>query len=145
MLDESADPAARARLYDTRVKEELTPYYDDMRSQDRMAIRRAAAGLDPDYEPPLQTRVLRAFLNDGARIAVRADIGLLRAAMRDFHMLDRPRQWMRRPANVAKMLGAWARGKERNAALYPPSLGPSRTEMMAVLGLETGGEKMAAE
>ena len=146
VLEESADAAARARLYDARVKDELTPYYDDMRSQDRMAIRRAGHALNPDYEPPLRARVLQSFVNDGLRIAMRSDIGLLRAAMRDFHMIDRPRVWIRRPANIAKALGKWARGKERNAALYPPSLGPKRVEMMEALGLEAGAaEKIAAE
>jgi 2-polyprenyl-6-methoxyphenol hydroxylase-like FAD-dependent oxidoreductase len=147
VLEESADPAARARLYDARVKDELTPYYDDMRAQDRQAIRRAAQGQDPDYEPALRSRVLQSFVNDGVRIALRADITLLRAAMRDFHMIDRPREWLRRPANIAKVVGRWARGKRRNASLYPPSLGPKRVEMLEALGLDAGvnAERIAAE
>ena len=152
VLEETADPAARARLYDLRVKAELTPYFDDMRGQDRSAIRRARQALDPDYQAPLRARVLTSFLNDGVRIALRSDIGLLRAALRDFHMIDRPGVWLKQPSTVAKVVGRWVRGKRRNAALYPPSAGPGRAEMMLALGLDAqrdmeavATEKIAAQ
>jgi 2-polyprenyl-6-methoxyphenol hydroxylase-like FAD-dependent oxidoreductase len=135
VLEETDDPAARARLYDARVKAELTPYFDDMRNQDRAAVKRARNALDPAYVPPLRARVLTSFLNDGVRIAVRSDIGLLRAALRDFHMIEPPGAWLKRPSAAAKVLGVWARGKRRNADLYPPSAGPGRGEMMRTLGL----------
>jgi hypothetical protein len=70
------------------------------------------------------------------RIALRSDIKLMRAALRDFHMIDRPGAWMKQPANIAKVMGRWARGKRRNADLYPPAPGPGRTEMMLALGLD---------
>jgi 2-polyprenyl-6-methoxyphenol hydroxylase-like FAD-dependent oxidoreductase len=136
VLEETADPSARARLYDLRVKTELTPYFDDMRRQDRSAIRRARQGLDPDYAAPLRARVMASFLNDGVRIALRSDIDLMRAALRDFHMIDRPGAWLKQPRTLAKVFGRWARGKRRNASLYPPSPGPGRTEMMLALGLD---------
>lgn len=135
VLDETADPSARARLYDARVKAELTPYFDDMRSQDRAAVRRARNARDPDYKAPVRARVLTSFVNDGVRIAVRSDIGLMRAALRDFHMIEPPGAWLKRPGAMAKVLGVWARGKRRNADLYPPSPGPGRREMMRSLGL----------
>ena len=136
VLDETADPATRARLYDLRAKTELTPYYDDMRRQDRSAIRRAREALDPDYVAPLRAKVLTSFLNDGVRIALRSDIGLMRAALRDFHMIDRPGAWLKKPQVMAKVMGRWARGKRRNAELYPPAPGPGRSEMMLALGLD---------
>jgi len=136
VLDASADPAVRARVYATRLKAELGPYFDDMRAQDRASIRRAKTGLDPDYDPPLLARVLSSFFNDGVRIALRSDLDLLRAAIRDFHMMDRPGAWVRKPANMAKILRWWARGRQRNADLYPPPLGPNRVEMMRILGLD---------
>jgi 2-polyprenyl-6-methoxyphenol hydroxylase-like FAD-dependent oxidoreductase len=135
VLAETDDPAARARLYDTRVKAELTPYFDDMRTQDRAAVRRAMNTQDPDYVAPLQARVTASLFNDGVRIALRSDVGLMRAALRDFHMIDPPGAWLRRPTNLAKVLGVWAKGRRRNAALYPPSPGPRRSEMMQSLGL----------
>jgi 2-polyprenyl-6-methoxyphenol hydroxylase-like FAD-dependent oxidoreductase len=135
VLRDSPDPATRARLYDIRVKAELTPYYDDMRNQDRSAIRRAKNALDPDYAAPLRAKLLQSFANDGVRIALRSDIDLMRAAARDFHMMDTPGAWLKKPANIAKVMGWWARGKRRNADLYPPPLGPGRREMMQTLGL----------
>jgi 2-polyprenyl-6-methoxyphenol hydroxylase-like FAD-dependent oxidoreductase len=135
VLEDAADPSTRARLYDARVKAELTPYFDDMRSQDRAAIRRASNARDPAYKAPVRTRVLTSFVNDGVRIAVRSDIGLMRAALRDFHMIEPPGAWLKRPGAMAKVLGVWARGKRRNADLYPPSPGPGRREMMQTLGL----------
>ncbi len=135
VLAETADPAIRARLYDTRIKAELTPYFQDMRTQDRAAAKRARNTLDPAYVPPLRAKVMSSLFNDGIRIALRSDIGLMRAALRDFHMIEPPGAWLKRPANMAKVLGVWARGRRRNAALYPPSPGPRRGEMMQTLGL----------
>jgi len=145
VLEETADPAARARLYDLRVKAELTPYFDDMRSQDRSAIRRARQALDPGYAAPLRARVMSSFLNDGVRIALRSDIALMRAALRDFHMIDRPGVWLKQPSTIAKVVGRWARGKRRNADLYPPASGPGRTEMMLALGLDSQSDMAPAE
>ncbi|MDR3507615.1 MAG: FAD-dependent oxidoreductase [Caulobacteraceae bacterium] len=136
VLRQVGEPSARARLYDMRVRDELTVYYDNMRSQDRAAVRRALQTRDPNHTPSLRGRLTQSFINDGVRIAVRSDIDLLRAAMRDFHMIDPPGAWLKRPANMAKVMGWWARGKRRNAELYPPPLGPDRRAMMAELGIE---------
>ena len=68
-------------------------------------------------------------------IATRSDVALLREALRGFHMLEHPDAWLKRPGNLAKILGYWARGKKRNAAAYPPKVGPERDEMMTALGL----------
>ena len=135
VLDEASDPATRARLYDARVSETLRPFYEEMRDQDRASIRRAERALDPDYRPPLRARLLRSFAEDGAAVAVRSDIGLLRAAMREFNMIDPPRTWIRKPANIMKIIGRWARGRAANAALYPPPPGPERGKMLSALGV----------
>ncbi len=136
VLAAHADPAERARAYSTRVRADLFAFYADMAQQDRAAARRALAGLDPTHKPSWRGRLMRAFLEDGVAIALRSDADLLRAAMRAFHMLDPPRDWLRRPANLAKILAVWARGRRANAHLYAPSLGPDRTAMFAALGLE---------
>jgi 2-polyprenyl-6-methoxyphenol hydroxylase-like FAD-dependent oxidoreductase len=137
VLSETADPAARARLYDFRVKAELTPHFDNMRAQDRAATRRARNALDPAYEPPWRDQLAASLFDDGIRIALRTDIPLIRAALRDFHMIEPPGAWIRRPANLAKVARVWARGRRRNAALYPPSPGPRRGEFMQSLGLSS--------
>ena len=134
-LAETTDPAARAVAYQGRIDESLKPYYLDMLDQDRLAIRLARNTLTPGYRPSFKARLAKSFLEDGVAIAIRSDIGLLRAALRGFHMLEHPSAWLKRPANLLRVLGYWARGKKANAAAYPPRLGPGRHEMMTALGL----------
>lgn len=129
------DPAARLSAYQRRIEAELRPYYTAMRDADRSAIRRARQALTPGFQPSLKTRITKRFLEDGVAIAVRSDVDLLRAALRGFHMLEDPQAWLKRPRNLAKVLGYWARGRERNAAAYRPRGGPEREEMLRGLGL----------
>jgi 2-polyprenyl-6-methoxyphenol hydroxylase-like FAD-dependent oxidoreductase len=129
------DPAARLEAYQRRVEAELGPYYKAMRDADRSAIRRARQALTPGYQPNLKSRITKAFLEDGVAIAVRSDVDLFRAALRGFHMLEDPQAWLKRPKNLAKVLGYWARGKAANAEAYRPRGGPEREEMLSGLGL----------
>ncbi|HLK23277.1 MAG TPA: FAD-binding protein [Caulobacteraceae bacterium] len=136
ILDETGEPAVRARLYDERMEEALRPYYEDMCAQDRSAIRRAREAREtPHRRARLPERIGQSFRTDGVAIAVRSDLPLLRAALREFNMLDAPRAWLRRPETMVKSLGRWARGRAANARFYPPPLGPDRAEMFAALGL----------
>ncbi len=139
-LSASDDPVSRAILYDSLVEQALKPFYDDMLEQDRSAIRRAAAGR-AGTPASLRGQVVQSFIRDGAGVAVRDDLPAFRAALRAFHMLDPPRAWLREPRNMGVMLKAWARGRKRNAHLYPGRMGPERAEMLALLGL---GERMLA-
>jgi 2-polyprenyl-6-methoxyphenol hydroxylase-like FAD-dependent oxidoreductase len=134
-LAASDDPGARLIAYHERVAAELRPYYLNQRMQDRAAIKRARRALTPSYRKSFRARLLESFFEDGVRIALRADVGLLRQAMRGFHMLEHPDKWLGKPKNLAKVLGFWMRGKRRNAALYPPKFGPNRAEMMQALAL----------
>ena len=129
------DPAARVEAYQRRVGTELRPYYDAMRDADRSAIRRARQALTPGHRPNLKSRITRRFFEDGVAVAVRSDVDLFRAALRGFHMLEDPQAWLKRPKNLAKVLGYWARGRERNAEAYRPKGGPEREEMLRGLGL----------
>ncbi|HEX5263397.1 MAG TPA: tryptophan 7-halogenase, partial [Phenylobacterium sp.] len=130
-----SDPAARVSAYQRRIETELRPYYTAMRDADRSAIRRARQALTPSYRPNLRSRVTKRFFEDGVAIAVRSDVGLLRAALRGFHMLEDPQAWLKRPKNIAKVIRYWARGRERNAEAYRPKGGPEREEMLRELGL----------
>jgi 2-polyprenyl-6-methoxyphenol hydroxylase-like FAD-dependent oxidoreductase len=134
-LASSFDPAARTVDYQRRIRAELRPYYDVMRDADRSAIRRARRALTPGYRPTLRGRMAKSFIEDGIAIAVRSDVDLFRAAMRGFHMLEDPRAWLRRPGNLAKVLGYWARGRTANAEAYRPPGGPDRTAMLMGLGI----------
>jgi 2-polyprenyl-6-methoxyphenol hydroxylase-like FAD-dependent oxidoreductase len=135
VLAQTEGAAERALAYPARMEAVLRPYYLNMRDQDRAAIRRARHALTPGYRPGLRSRILRSFFEDGVAIATRSDIGLTRAALRGFHMLEHPSAWLRRPGNIVKVLGYWACGKKANAAAYPPKAGPGREELMLALGL----------
>ncbi len=134
-LNAQPEAAACALAYAASVETSLRPYYANMLTQDRSAIRRAKQALTPDYRPRLISKVLKSFFEDGVAVAIRSDVGLLREALRGFHMLEHPESWLKRPANVAKILGYWARGKKVNAAAYPPKVGPGREVMLKALGI----------
>lgn len=146
-LEASSDPTARALAYADHIKRDLQPYFENMRDQDRTAIRRARQALTPGYRPRLKTRLAKSFIEDGVNIAVRSDVDLLRAALRGFHMLEHPSAWLKRPGNFAKVLGYWARGKRANAQAYPPKPGPDREPLMTALGLSPQAdiERLKAE
>ena len=143
-LDASHDPATRVALYEGGLRAEVKPYYDLMLKQDRSAIRRARATLTPDHRPRLKARVARSFIEDGITIAARSDIRVMRELLRGFHMLEHPEAWLKRPQNLGKVLGYWARGRRRNAAAYAPRLGPDRPELMRTLGLDPRADMLAA-
>ena len=134
-LAASTDPAERMTRYRAALERELRPYDKVMRQADRSAIRRARAALLPDATPSVRAKLASSFLNDGVAIAMREDVELLRAFLRGFHMLESPDAWLKHPANLARIARVWARGKARNADLYPPKAGPGRDEMFAAVGV----------
>lgn len=142
-LDVSPDPDQRAVLYDRFVEQTLRPFWDDMVDQDRAAIRRAAAER-AGTPPSLRGRLMQSFVRDGAGVAVRGDLPAFRAAMRAFHMLDPPRAWLREPRHLGVVLSTWAKGRKRNAHLYPARMGPDRAEMFEMLGLGSTDARAAA-
>ncbi|WP_085808185.1 NAD(P)/FAD-dependent oxidoreductase [Sphingomonas sp. TZW2008] len=143
-LDTTADPAKRLLIYDGGLRAEVKPYYDLMLKQDRSAIRRARATLTPGHRPRIKARLAKSFIEDGITVAARSDVDLMRAMMRGFHMLEHPEAWLKRPANLGRVLGYWARGAKRNAAAYAPKPGPDRPELMARLGLDAQADMLAA-
>ena len=146
VIGADAAPAARAKLYQDRIATALGPYFKNMRNGDRAAIKRAAAIVDPSLrrKPNLLSKLGRSFAEDGVAIALRSDPVLFRAAMRDFHMLERPGLWLRNPANMMRIVRWWMRGKAANADRYPPKVGPEREPFFAALGLEPRAEAAPA-
>ncbi|MDB5429932.1 MAG: FAD-dependent oxidoreductase [Caulobacter sp.] len=134
-LEGSDDPARRLARYQVKIDSDLRPFYEDMLRQDRSAIRRAANARNPDHKPGLRARLFNSFARDGVGVALRTDIATLRAALRGFHMLDAPTDWLKKPRHMGPVLASWAKGKRRNAAHYPPNLGPGRAEMFSEIGL----------
>lgn len=135
VLDETSDPTERALAFHDRLSAELRPFYMTQLKQDRSAIKRAREALTPGFVPSFKANLLKSFLDDGVRIAVRSDTRLLREAMRGFHMLEHPEKWLSKPANLATVFYYWARGKRLNAAAYPPDPGPERQSLMLALDL----------
>lgn len=135
VLAATDDPFERAKGFQRAVNTQLRPFYEDMRGQDRAAIRRAKHALNPEYRPKLKARLLKSFAEDGIGVALRSDPDLLRDFMRGFHMLEPSRAWLKKPGNMTKVLKAWMGGRRRNARFYPPSLGPGRKDMLGALGL----------
>ena len=133
-LAASPDPSRRLLAYRAGLEGELRPYYDVMRKADQSAIRRARAALLPPKPPNLRGRLVKSFLEDGVAVAMREDVELLRAFLRAFHMLEHPQAWLKRPENLARIVRVWARGKARNADLYPIR-GPERAEMLSAVGI----------
>lgn len=135
VLEETADPGERLVRYSARVKQALRPFYDDMARQDRSAAVRALNGLDPTRRTTWAQKLGASFLRDGLAIAVRSDVGLLRQALRAFHMVDPPLSLSRQPMTLVKGLAAWGRGRAANAAYHTPKPGPDRAEMFTRLAL----------
>jgi 2-polyprenyl-6-methoxyphenol hydroxylase-like FAD-dependent oxidoreductase len=139
VLDGSADPRERARMFDKRTQETLRSFYDTMARQDRISIKRAQHERDPSYKPGLRARMTRSFVEDGIAPTTRGDMTVLRAFSRAFHMIDDPANWLKRPEILATILKFWRMPKAQKMArgFYPPVLGPSRRDMLTRLGFST--------
>lgn len=135
-LEAQTDPTARAVAFSNAVRGELRPYYEDMRTQDRAAIKRARNALNAAYRPSFKAKVMKSFTEDAIAIAIRRDPDLLREFMRGFHMLEDSRAWLKRPSNGAKVLAAWATPRAMKRKWYPVKLGPERGEMLQAVGVD---------
>ncbi|MGD0142183.1 MAG: FAD-dependent oxidoreductase, partial [Rhizomicrobium sp.] len=136
-LDATADPRERAMIVERDTRAALRPYYDTMVKQDLQAIRRAEHERDATYKPPLKARIAKSFVEDALMPSTRADLRVLRASSRAFHMFSDPVAWLKDPATLARILRVWAMSKSRKtrAGYYPPEFGPPRAEMFARVGL----------
>jgi 2-polyprenyl-6-methoxyphenol hydroxylase-like FAD-dependent oxidoreductase len=136
-LDATADPRERAFIVERDTRAALRPYYDTMVKQDLQSIRRAKHERDPAYKPRLKGRIAKSFVEDALMPATRADLAVLRASSRAFHMFSDPVAWLKDPAMLARILRIWAMPKSRKttAGYYPPEFGPPRAEMFARVGL----------
>ncbi len=136
-LNATRDPHERARIVERETRKALRPYYDAMVKQDLQSIRRAGHDRDPQYRPRLKARIMKSFVDDAIVPATRGDIDVLRASSRAFHMIDDPVAWLKRPPILARILLRWAMPAKRKQAaqLYPPLLGPSRSDMLAHIGI----------
>jgi 2-polyprenyl-6-methoxyphenol hydroxylase-like FAD-dependent oxidoreductase len=130
-----SDPTARVVQFDAATWNQLRPFYEAAVRRDREGLRQARQGMQPTRPPRLQARLRRAFVQHGLVPAMRGDLAVRRAFLRDFHMLEPPGKALRRPGIWLRILRFWLRGEKRNASLYPPRSGPERAEMRRLLGL----------
>lgn len=135
VMNETADPRARALAFAKRTRKEIRPFWDALKKQDLGAIRRAKNEQNPAYKPRFKARLIKSFAEDAVGPATRTDLGVYRAIMKGFHMLAAPTAWLGNPAIVWRVLITWITPKAKK--LYPPKLGPNRNEMLAALGLKT--------
>jgi 2-polyprenyl-6-methoxyphenol hydroxylase-like FAD-dependent oxidoreductase len=129
------DATARAISFHRATQQQLQPFYDMAVQRDQASIRRAQQQVAGPRPPRLRERLMRSFMQHGLATAMRGDLHVRRAFLRDFHMLDLPNVAIRRPSVILRILRFWLRGKRCNAHLYTPSAGPSREEMRRLLGL----------
>ena len=128
-LQETRNPHDRAINYAARLEQAIRPYYDAMIKQDLSSMRRAERGVAGTKSQSLKGRLMASFAEDAVTPSVRGNTNLLREAMKGFHMLEPPMDWLQRPANLLRILAMWLRPKANKKHLYPPRLGPKRTEM----------------
>lgn len=133
----TSDPRARAIIAERDAYKALRPYYDIMVQQDLQSIRRAQNERDPNYRPSTKGRMVKSFIEDGLVPATRGDPAVSRSLSRAFHMIGDPRAWLREPDTMRRIMKIWAMPKamKRARGLYPPEFGPTRSEMLARLGI----------
>lgn len=120
-----------------RVEREIVPWYEAGRAQDRDSIV-ASELLRRGEDPYAMNRpdgtvdpraMLRAMLRDGFMPALREDIGVLRAFMRIFNLLEAPEDLMKDPRIMTQVMAAFGRRHER-----APLEQPSRADLLEWIG-----------
>lgn len=124
-----------ARKLDGAIGREIVPWYQNMLEQDRAAKESARIEGQKEGEDPLERddgsidprAYMRSLFRDGFIPALREDIGVLRAFMRIFNMLDSPTDLLRQPELLPRVLAVWQKRGERERV----SLGPSQKELVS--------------
>ncbi|MEQ1752824.1 MAG: FAD-dependent oxidoreductase [Micropepsaceae bacterium] len=139
VITEVIDPRARSIEFERRSRAAIRPFWDVIVKQDIGAIRRAKYEQQPGYKPRLKARLIKSFAEDAIGPATRSNLHVYRAIMKTFHMLEAPTEWLGRPSIIGRVLLTWIKPKSAKLDLYPPKLGPDRTEMLSALGLPKMG------
>jgi 2-polyprenyl-6-methoxyphenol hydroxylase-like FAD-dependent oxidoreductase len=127
-------PLEFATMLHEGIEAALTPWYYNMRDQDRATLESQAiqeSGNDPyafqredgTIDPKAY---MRSVLREGLIPALAQDIVVLRAFMRVFNMLDDPADLLKRPDLMGRVLAVWQQRGERE----PADLGPGRNELV---------------
>jgi flavin-dependent dehydrogenase len=135
VLHRETEPAARAMAFHHQTQTQLRPFYDLAVRRDHASQRRARQAMAGPSTPNWQQRLGRSLLQHGLAPAIRGDLDVRRAFVRDFHMLELPGVALRRPSIALRILRFRLRGAKRNALLYAPPAGPGREDIRRLLGL----------
>jgi 2-polyprenyl-6-methoxyphenol hydroxylase-like FAD-dependent oxidoreductase len=128
------DPYEIIRAYDASLRAEIYPWYRSSVQQDAEARRVADAilrGEDPDADSTDPRTFQRAVFRDGLLPALRSDVAVLRAFVRNFNLLTSPDALASDAEVGARVLAAW---QERDQRPPEPQLGPARrADLVAAL------------
>jgi flavin-dependent dehydrogenase len=120
------DPRGIALAYDAALRAEILPWYRAGVEQDAEARRVAAAllaGEDPDGDTSDPRTFMRAVFRDGLLPAIRSDAVVMRAFVRNFHLLTSP-DTLAKDADIgARVLAAW---NDRDNRPPEAPMGPKR-------------------
>ena len=135
VLHREIDPAARAMAYHHQTQTHLRPFYDVAVRRDQASQRHTHAAIDKPTALTWRQRLRRSMMLHGLAPAIRGDLEVRRAFVRDFHMLAPPGLALKRLNIALRILRFWLRGAKRNQSLYAPPAGPKREDMRRILGL----------
>jgi 2-polyprenyl-6-methoxyphenol hydroxylase-like FAD-dependent oxidoreductase len=136
VIAKTADPVQRALDFDTRTETELRPIFEASLREDKRGIKRAQASRENRVleKPDSLKRWFGLAVADALGAASREDVNVLRGALRTFHLLEKPGEFLNDWRIRATTLRYLLRGRRRNAAnrLQP---GPERGDMHRILSL----------
>ncbi len=137
VLADTSDPVERALAFHQRTRFELRPIYDASLSEDRRGIKRATASMTGGLlEPPKTLRRWFALaFGDALSAASREQVHVLRGALRSFHLIEKPGEFLNDWRIRRTVLRYMLRGRKRNAAMRLQP-GPERGELHELLGLQ---------
>lgn len=119
------DLEAQALCFNDAVEAEIIPWYQSGVAQDAEARRVAAAllaGEDPDADPNDPRAFMRGVFRDGLAPALRSDVTVLRAFIRNVNLLTPPDALMKDQDVMGRILAIW---NDRENRPPEPRLGPA--------------------
>jgi 2-polyprenyl-6-methoxyphenol hydroxylase-like FAD-dependent oxidoreductase len=123
------DPVAAALDYDTEIRREIRPWFEQTAQMDadRLAhMRRVLAG-EPD--PPIDENDPMAAFGTGFQLGSQVHPEIYRGLGQVAHVLKQPIELLGDPELAAAVIGAW----EQRESIAQPATGPSRDELLAVM------------
>lgn len=132
LTEHPGDLVAAALAHDAATEATILPWYRAAVAQDAEARRVATAilnGENPD-DPNDPRAFMRGVLRDGLAPALRTDVVVLRAFMRNLNLLSPPDSLATDPDVSGRILAVW---QDRDNRPPEPVLGPPRDELLAAL------------